>query len=418
MSILYNIGIYLTIGILSIAQHFSKKLKLFVRGREQTFQLLKQNIYPLDKTIWFHCASLGEFEQGVPIIEAVKKQHPNHKIVVSFFSPSGYENKKKTPLADVVVYLPMDTKRNAKKFIQAVHPSLVFFVKYEFWPEYLKELKQQEIKTLLISGVFRKDHIFFKTYGNFMRKALATFNHFFLQNQQSKEFIGEIGYTNATVSGDTRYDRVSQQIEMDNTLDFIARFKGDSLCVVCGSTWPEDEAVLIAYMNQAPKHVKFIVAPHNINAAKISVFKEKLNKQTVLYSETITEEQEDLIENAQVFIIDTIGLLTKIYSYADIAYVGGAMGTTGLHNILEPATFGIPIVIGKNYSNFPEAIRLRSLAGLFSIDSSKDCSDMLTKLVNDSNFRNKTGMICGHFINSNTGATKIVMEYLSKDKTN
>ena len=381
-------------------------------GRKQTFQIIAHGISPEDKTIWFHCASLGEFEQGVPVMESLRTSHPEHKIVVSFFSPSGYENKKNTPLADVVVYLPMDTKSNAKKFIDKVHPSLVFFVKYEFWPNYLIELKRQEIKTLLISGVFKKEQLFFKPYAGFMRKALDSFDHFFLQDKLSKELLQTIGITNTSVSGDTRFDRVSRQIEMDNTLDFIAHFKKDHVCIVCGSTWEEDQDLLLEYINQAPKQVKFIIAPHAIDAAKISALRKRINKQSVLYSQSIAKGNTDSIETAHVFIIDTIGLLAKIYSYADVVYVGGGAGTKGLHNILEPATFGVPIVIGKNYNNFPEAVKLRSLAGLFSVENSTECKTILNKLVEDSNFRNKTGMICGHFVDSNTGATKKIVAYL------
>lgn len=381
-------------------------------GRKQTFQIIAHGISPEDKTIWVHCASLGEFEQGVPVMQSLRTSHPNYKIIVSFFSPSGYENKKNTPLADVVVYLPMDTKSNAKKFIDKVHPSLVFFVKYEFWPNYLVELKRQEIKTLLISGVFKKEQIFFKPYAGFMRKALDSFDHFFLQDKLSKELLKTIGITNTSVSGDTRFDRVSRQIEMDNTLDFIAHFKKDHVCIVCGSTWEEDQDLLLEYINQAPKQIKFIIAPHAIDAAKISALRKKMNKQSVLYSQSIAKGNTDSIETAEVFIIDTIGLLAKIYSYADIVYVGGGAGTKGLHNILEPATFGVPIVIGKNYNNFPEAVKLRSLAGLFSAENSTECKTILTKLVEDSNFRNKTGMICGHFVDSNTGATKTITAYL------
>ena len=381
-------------------------------GRKKTFQIIASVISPEDKTIWFHCASLGEFEQGVPIMESLRMSHPDHKIVVSFFSPSGYENKKNTPLADVVVYLPIDTKSNAEKFIDKVHPSLVFFVKYEFWPNYLVELKRQKISTLLISGVFRENQVFFRPYAGFMRKVLNSFDHFFLQNQASKELLAAIGLNNTSVSGDTRFDRVSRQIEMDNTLDFIDRFKKDNLCIVCGSTWEEDQDLLLEYINQAPAQVKFIIAPHSIDATKISALRKKIHKQAALYSQTTAKGNTDNIETAQVFIIDTIGLLAKIYSYADIVYVGGAAGEKGLHNILEPATFGVPIVIGKNYSKFPEAIKLRSLAGLFSAENSTDCKTILTKLVEDSSFRNKTGMICGHFVDSNTGATKTITAYL------
>ena len=375
------------------------------------YETLQQKISATDKTIWFHCASLGEFEQGVPIMEAIKNLKPDHKIVVSFFSPSGYEIKKNTPLADAVVYLPMDTPSNAKKFISAVHPSFTFFVKYEFWPNYLFELQKRTVPTLLISGVFRGDQIFFKSYGGFMKRALKSFDHFFLQEENSEELLKSIGFTNTTVSGDTRFDRVSHQIELDNTLKFAEEFKGNSLCIVCGSTWPEDEAVLLDYINSSPENVKFIIAPHKIEADKIEDFTKRIVKKTVLHSKI----DEVNISDYSVLIIDCIGLLSKLYSYADIAYVGGAMGKTGLHNILEPATFGVPIVIGKNFQEFPEAKRLRDLAGLFSISNAAECTEILNKLILNDSLRNKTGMIAGHFINKNTGATQKIIDYFKTD---
>src|SRR5690554_1336712 len=411
MHIIYNLLIYLASFALRIVALFSKKIKLFVDGRKDVVHILGKNISTSDKTIWFHCASLGEFEQGVPIMEEMKKAKPGHKIIVSFFSPSGYEIKKNTSLADVVVYLPMDTPSNAKRFIDAIHPSLSIFVKYEFWPNYLLQLKKKNIPTLLVSGVFRDNQIFFKPYGGFMRKALKSFNHFFLQEENSVKLLNSIGFKNTTLSGDTRFDRVSHQIEMNNTLKFAKEFKGDALCVVCGSTWPEDEAVLLDYINSAPRNVKFIIAPHKIEQSKIEAFTEKLYKQKVI----LHSQKDDVnLTEYSVLIIDCIGLLTKLYSYADIAYVGGAMGRTGLHNILEPATFGVPIIIGKNYNEFPEAIRLRNLAGLFSISNPLELSDVLTKLVSDANYRKKTGMISGHFVNSNTGATNKVLDYIAK----
>ncbi|WP_310991327.1 3-deoxy-D-manno-octulosonic acid transferase [Aequorivita marina] len=409
MHTIYNLLIYIASFGLKIVALFSKKMQLFVSGRKDVFKTLRQEISETDKTIWFHCASLGEFEQGVPIMEAIKKQKPNHKVVISFFSPSGYEIKKNTPLANVVVYLPMDTPANARNFIAAVRPRLVLFVKYEFWPNYLFELQKNEIPILLISGVFRADQIFFKPYGGFMRKALSTFEHFFVQDDSSESLLKSIGFTNTSLSGDTRFDRVSHQIEMDNTLKFAEEFKGNSLCIVCGSTWPEDEAVLLDYINNAPENVKFVIAPHKIEAAKIESFRKKINKKTLLHSSLDNANSSDY----NVLIIDCIGLLGKLYSYADIAYVGGAMGKTGLHNILEPATFGLPILIGKNYAEFPEAIRLRSLAGLFSVSNPTECSEILHKLVENDDFRRKTGMISGYFVNSNTGATKLIMEYVA-----
>ncbi|MBF31200.1 MAG: 3-deoxy-D-manno-octulosonic acid transferase [Aequorivita sp.] len=410
MHTIYNLSIHLASFGLRIVALFNKKMKLFVNGRKDVFEILQQKISSEDKTIWFHCASLGEFEQGVPIMEAIKKQRPDHKIVVSFFSPSGFEVKKNTPLADAVVYLPMDIRANAKKFLAAVRPTMALFVKYEFWPNYLFELQKKNVPTYLVSGVFRKDQIFFKSYGGFMRKALQSFDHFFLQDENSEELLKNIGFSNVTVSGDTRFDRVSHQIEMDNTLKFAEDFKGNSLCIVCGSTWPEDEVVLLNYINAAPENVKFIIAPHKIEADKISDFTSKIVKKTVLHS----NKDEVNISDYDVLIIDCIGLLSKLYSYADIAYVGGAMGSTGLHNILEPATFGVPIVIGKNYDEFPEAIRLRDLAGLFSIRNAPECSETLNKLVANKDFRTKTGMISGHFVNKNTGATAKIMRHIAQ----
>ncbi|MBK5213561.1 MAG: 3-deoxy-D-manno-octulosonic acid transferase [Flavobacteriaceae bacterium] len=409
MQTIYNLLIHFASFGLRIVAPFNNKMKLFVNGRKDVFEILQQKISASDKTIWFHCASLGEFEQGVPIMEAMKKLKPDHKIVVSFFSPSGFEIKKNTPLADVVVYLPMDTVSNAKKFIAAIHPSLAFFVKYEFWPNYLFELERKNIPTLLVSCIFRENQIFFKSYGGFMRKALAAFEHFFVQDENSEALLKSIGFNTITVSGDTRFDRVSHQIEIDNTLKFAEEFKGNSLCIVCGSTWPEDEAVLLDYINSSPENVKFIIAPHKIETDKIEDFRKKIIKKTVLHS----AKEEVNISEYSVLIIDCIGLLSKLYSYADIAYIGGAMGKTGLHNILEAATFGVPIVIGKNYDGFPEAIRLQDLAGLYSVKNSAECGEILNKMENNASFRNKTGMICGHFVNKNTGATKKIVNYIT-----
>lgn len=394
---------------LSIIAQFSPKMKQFINGRKNVFETLQKHILPTDETIWFHCASLGEFEQGVPIIEEVKRIKPNHKIIISFFSPSGFEVKKNTPLADQVVYLPLDTPSNAKRFIDIIHPSLVFFIKYEFWPNYLFELKKKEIPVLLISGVFNENHIFFKSYGGFMRKALRTIDHFFVQDDNSKTLLKTIGIKEVTVSGDTRFDRVSKQLQMDNKLKFAEDFKGNSLCIVCGSTWPEDEKLLLDFINHSESGVKFIIAPHKIEADKIEKLQNSIVKKTILHSQV---DQVD-ISQYSVLIIDCIGLLSKLYSYADIAYVGGAAGKTGLHNVLEPATFSLPIVIGENFQEFPEAVQLEKINGLFSVKTADECEKILTKLVVDAPFRNKTGEISGSFVNKNTGATDTVLNYIS-----
>ncbi len=363
---------------------------------------------PKDSVIWFHVASLGEYEQGLPIIEVVKELYPTHKIVISFFSPSGYEIKKNSPVADAIVYLPLDTKSNARQFLDLVHPDLAIFIKYEFWPNYLSELKKRSIRTLLISGGFREDMIFFKSYGSWMRKYLTTFEHFFVQNQRSKELLSNIGFNNVSVSGDTRFDRVAKQLEHNNELEFIATFKQNKACVVAGSTWPDDEIMLEDLINSSSSNVKFIIAPHQIKEQQIRSFRSRLTKKTILFS----EKDQKNVEDYEVFIIDTIGLLSKIYNYADIAYVGGAAGNTGLHNILEPATFGIPIITGKNFEKFPEAIQLQELTGLYAVSDADDLTLILSKLLTDDELRSRTGEIVKNYILENIGATEMVRNYL------
>lgn len=410
MQLLYSTLTAVFEKVLPVIGLFSAKMKQFVKGRKTVFQTLKSQVSPSDKTIWFHCASLGEYEQGLPVMEAVKEKYLHHKLVVSFFSPSGYENKKNSSLADITVYLPLDTKRNVKNFLNLIKPEMVFFVKYEFWPNYLLELNRRSIPTFLISGLFRKNQIFFKPLGSWMRNVLKTFTHIFVQDEKSKQLLETISIQQVTVSGDTRYDRVSKQIEENNTLDFIDSFKNNSLCIVAGSTWPEDEKILVDYINQSHENVKFIIAPHNLKKEQIKALENNLLKKTVRF----TEMDGKILNDFDVFILDTIGLLKKVFSYADIAYVGGGMGSTGLHNILEAATFGVPIVIGKNYQTFPEAKALQSRAGLFSVATKMELKEILDKLVQNKSFREKTGMINGHFVQNNTGATQtIVNEILS-----
>ena len=408
MQFLYNFLIYSSSFIIWLVQFFSKKMKLFKDGRKDVFKTLESSLNPDDKTIWFHCASLGEFEQGVPLMEALKVKYPEHKLIVSFFSPSGYEVKKNDPIADVIVYLPLDSPKNVREFIRLTHPSLAVFIKYEFWPNYLFQLKKKEVKTLLVSGLFRENQLFFKPYGGFMRKALHSFDHFFVQDEASIALLKQLNFNNITLSGDTRFDRVSNQLKQDNNLEFISEFKQDTTCIVCGSTWPEDEQVLLDYINSAPDTVKFIIAPHKIDPQKIETFRNSIQKKVVLFS----EKENETLSNYSVLIVDTIGLLTKIYSYADIAYVGGAMGSTGLHNILEPITFGVPIIIGKNFNKFPEAKSLLNLNGLFTVSNASECSEILTRLVIDLDFRNQTGKIAEQFAKSNIGATKKVIDYI------
>lgn len=411
MKPLYNITLYIAGIILKILAFFNNKIKLGVDGRSKTFKILEVHLSKHDQTFWFHCASLGEYEQGLPIFKQLRAENPHHKIVLTFFSPSGYEIRKNTEIADVVVYLPMDTKRNAKRFVKLVHPELTIFVKYEIWPNYLNELKKQGLRAILISAVFRKEQSYFKFYGGMMRDALRTFEHIFVQDESSKRLLSSNHFDNVTVAGDTRYDRVSDQLLQDNALLFIEDFVDGKLCIVVGSSWPEDEAMFIAYINSFPSDsVKFIIAPHNIKSNQMAHFANQLNKKSVLFS----EKDDKILSEFEVFIVDTIGLLSKIYSYADIAYVGGAMGNTGLHNILEPAVFGVPIIIGKNYKKFPEAFQMIANGGVLSIKNKEELQASLNRLLKNSEERIALGDLNSNFIASNKGAVFQIMSYIRK----
>lgn len=408
MFFLYNVLLVLASQLVKLLALFSPKIKLFVNGRKSVFETLSAKINPNDPTIWFHAASLGEYEQGLPVMERIKKEFPEHKIVLTFFSPSGYEVRKNNPFADVTVYLPLDTKSNAEQFLKLVHPDLVFFIKYEYWPNYLNELKKANVKTYLISGIFREKQAFFKWYGGFYRNALKTFDYFFVQNESSKKLLQSLGYQNVKISGDTRFDRVVSILYRENTLDFIQQFKNNTTTIVIGSSWPKDESLLVHFINQADTNVKFIIAPHNIKEEQISNLKTQITKSTVLFSE---KEGKNLAE-FQVFIIDTIGILTKIYSYADIAYVGGGFGNPGVHNILEPATFGIPIVVGPNYSHFAEAMALVNMEGCISISNQSELNDAFQNLISNEDIRHEKGHICETFVQMNIGATDVILRHI------
>ncbi len=409
MQFIYNIGIRFTGFILKIIAFFNTKIKLGVQGRQQSFQLLQQSLKPTDQTLWFHCASLGEYEQGLPVFEKLRAHYKTYKIILSFFSPSGYEIRKNSPIADVVIYLPIDTKTNADRFMKLVNPELSVFVKYDIWPNYLNTIKQNKRKAILISAAFRSNQIYFKSYGALFKKALFTFEHIFTQNKESKILLESIGYRDATVSGDTRFDRVSNQLKVNNTLDFIERFKNNKLCVVVGSSWPEDEALFLNFINNnKASDIKFIIAPHNIKPTQIKSFISKLNVPVILYSEKDAKQ----IEKYDVIVIDTIGLLTKIYNYADIAYVGGAMGNTGLHNTLEPAVFGAPIIIGPHHKKFPEAQAFIDNGGMFSITDQKQFDNTLKKLILDSDYRKISGSKNLEFVKKQSGAVIQILDYL------
>ncbi|WP_204346909.1 3-deoxy-D-manno-octulosonic acid transferase [Psychroserpens algicola] len=406
---MYNLGIHILSFILKLISPFNKKIQLGVKGRRSTFKVLKQKLNSNERTLWFHCASLGEYEQGLPIFEALRDHYPQYKIVLSFFSPSGYEIRKNTKVADVVVYLPLDTKKNAKRFLDLVNPEFTVFVKYDIWPHFLLELQRRKGRAILISALFRKNQSYFKSYNNKRKSALFAFEHIFVQNESSKALLESINYNQVTISGDTRFDRVNNQLSQNNTLDFISEFKGNSTCFVIGSSWPEDENILAPYINaNASEDLKFIIAPHEISNKHIKSLISSLHVDVIKFSDSKGKQLNEF----SVFIIDTIGLLTKIYSYADIAYVGGAMGQTGLHNILEPAVFGVPIIIGKHYSKFPEASAMIKHAGVTSVRSEQELKTVCDTLIDSVEFRRSEGLKNAAFISNNKGAVVQIMNYI------
>lgn len=360
-----------------------------------------------ENIIWMHVASLGEYEQGLPVLEKLKTEYPNHTFLLTFFSPSGYEVKKNSAPVDLVCYLPLDIISNANRFVRLAKPKLAIFIKYEIWPNYLHALRAHEIPTLMVSGIFYEKQIFFKIWGGFMRSSLQTFHHFFVQNETSKNLLNQIELTSVTVNGDTRFDRVATILDRNNNLDFMDAFKQDNLCLVLGSTWPEDMAVLLPFINTYEGNLKWVIAPHTVKPEAIEKLKAQIKKPTVAYSELDNSD----VSQAEVLIVDTIGLLTKIYSYADIAYVGGGFAT-GLHNTLEPAVFGIPVVIGPQYKGFDEAETLVNANGVLSIASKQELEATLYGLLADASFRKETGDINARLLQSSQGATDEVVRYV------
>lgn len=407
MFAIYNFAVQLAGLFLRLIALFHSKIKLFVDGRKGAMSYLQKNIGQENFIIWVHTASLGEFEQGLPVIEQLKKNYPAYQILVTFFSPSGYEVKKNTAAADMVTYLPMDTKKNVTLFLDLINPKLAIFVKYEIWPNYMKALSQRNIPTLLISALFKEDQIYFKGYGGFMRKALQNFTHIFVQDAKSIELLHKINIRNTSISGDTRFDRVVEILERDNNLSFMEDFKNGRQTLVAGSTWPDDEEVLVPYINTGRSSLKFVLAPHNIRPEHINKLKSSIAKKTILYSEIGNKD----LSNYDVLIVDTIGLLTKIYSYAEISYVGGGFAT-GLHNTLEPAVYGIPVIIGPNFKGFKEAEDLVNKGGVLVVRSAKEFFSLINDLLIKVEHLKNIGGINSTYVSENKGASIQIMAYI------
>jgi len=410
MRILYNAGIYLYLTGIFIYSLFDCKAKLWIDGRKDIFNQLKSKLNNNNEKIaWFHSASLGEFEQGRTVIEKFKDKYPDYKILLTFFSPSGFEIRKKYQNADYIFYLPIDTPANAKRFVEIVKPKVVFFIKYEFWFNYLNALKDKDIPVYLISGIFRPSQHFFKSYGNWFRKQLSCFTFFFVQNNTSKELLNKIGYNNVLISGDTRFDRVSAIAEQKKSFPLIEQFKGnDTKLILAGSTWEPDEDLIIESIKLNKPDIKYIIAPHETHNERIVKLKEKLGDSVILFSQA----NKNNIKDAKVIIIDGIGYLSHIYQYADIAIIGGGFGK-GIHNILEAATFGVPIIFGPNYTKFTEAVELNTLGGAYAITNKNEFNERLNLLISNDDKRQMASNICKNYVNNNIGASDIILNNIT-----
>lgn len=406
---LYNLGIRaFTIGA-HAASLFNQKAHAFVSGRKNLLtsvqRSLASNTSPL---IWVHCASLGEFEQGRPIIERLRKEFANYKILLTFFSPSGYEVRKNYPGADYVFYLPLDTPNNARKWLEVTRPSLAIFVKYEFWLNYTEELRKANVPLISVSAIFREDQIFFKSTGGPFRKILRNFNHFFVQNLSSAKLLQSIDIRNVTIAGDTRFDRVYEITSAKERIPAAEQFKGDDQVMVAGSCWPEDIEVLAPFINETP--IKFIIAPHEISESFLHEIEKSVVGKTIRFSKASSEQD---LDNAKVLLIDNIGMLSKLYRYGEFAYVGGAFGK-GLHNILEAACYGIPVFFGnKNYQKFAEAQELIMHGGAFEVNDFADLRGKYEMVNTPENFMLACEVTRNYVLN-NIGATDKVIKYCSK----
>ena len=400
---MYNVFIYLYLLGVAVCSRFNEKVRKMWHGERETFSILREKVDPNAKYVWFHAASLGEFEQGRPLMEQLRKDHPEYKILLTFFSPSGYEVRKNYEGADIITYLPIDTITNARRFLRLVHPVMAFFIKYEFWYNYLHILKHRNIPVYSVSSIFRPDQVFFKWYGRQYGRVLNCFTHFFVQNEVSKELLAKIGITNTTVVGDTRFDRVLQIKEAAKQLPVVEAFKQDYKVFVAGSSWPPDEEIFIKYFNEH-KDWKLIIAPHVIGEDHLQQIEKLLSgRKIVRYKDSAEADVKD----AEVLIINCYGLLSSIYHYGDVAYVGGGFGV-GIHNLLEAAVWDVPVFFGPNNQKFQEAQALKHSGG-FEIHDYEEFARMMDRFAAEPDFLKEQGVKAGHFVKGQAGATQKVM---------
>ena len=414
---IYNIVIYFVLWGIAIASLFNEKVRKMWRGEREAFKILKQKVDPNAKYIWFHAASLGEFEQGRPLMERIRKDYPQYKILLTFYSPSGYEVRKNYEGADIICYMPVDTRLNAIRFLRLVRPVMAFFIKYEFWSNFLHILKHRNIPTYSVSSIFREDQVFFKWYGRNYAGVLKCFTRFFVQNEESKRLLEGIGITAVDVVGDTRFDRVLQIKEAAKQLSICEAFRTgvassqsadvphhDFKVFVAGSSWPPDENIFIPFFNEH-KDWRLLIAPHVIAEEHLKLILSLIKgKKVVRYTQTTPEEAAE----ADVLIIDCFGLLSSMYNYGDVAYIGGGFGV-GIHNTLEAAVWNMPVIFGPNNKKFQEAQGLLKSGGGFEINTYEDFSGLMTSLMNDETFLKQAGDKAGAFVAHLAGATDKVL---------
>ena len=404
---MYNLTIYIYLLGVAIASIFSKKVKKMWHGERQTIKILQEKVNPNDQYVWFHAASLGEFEQGRPLMERVRSEHPEYKILLTFFSPSGYEVRKDYKGADIICYLPLDTIRNARRFLRAIRPVMAFFIKYEFWYNYLHILKHRHVPVYSVSSIFRPDQVFFKWYGRQYGKVLNCFTHFFVQNEISKYLLSTIGITDVTITGDTRFDRVLQIKEASKQLPIIEAFKGENKVFVAGSSWQPDEDIFIKFFN-IHKDWKVIIAPHVISEDHLKEITQKLHRKAIRYTQATPEEAQQ----ADCLIIDCFGLLSSIYHYGEIAYVGGGFGV-GIHNVLEAAVWQVPVIFGPNNHHFQEAQGLLIAQGGFEIINYPSFTHQMNRFINNSDYLKNSGLAAGMFVKNRAGATDKILSFIN-----
>lgn len=402
---IYNFGLVLYAWVIRLIAPQHAKAKLWSDGRRDLFKRMAETIDPAARIVWIHTASLGEFEQGRPILERIRRDHPEFKILVTFFSPSGYEIRKNYKGADYIFYLPNDTPSNARRFLDIVHPEIAVFVKYEFWLNLLSELRRRSIRTYIVSAIFRRNSIFFRPYGGLWRQALETFDTMFVQNDESKNLLAELGFDNVVVAGDTRFDRVAEIASAAKQIDTVAHFKGESRLFVAGSTWGPDEELLIRLMNDNPD-LKFIVAPHEMDESRIARLMNGTRGGALRYTNCTPETEYG---GSQLLVLDTVGLLSSVYGYATWGYIGGGFGV-GIHNTLEAATFGLPIAFGPNYRKFKEARDLVTLGGAKAITNYEELKRWFIPLRDNQDFRNKTSRIAKDYTTRHQGATGLIVK--------